>query len=377
MTEAHTGGTVDQGLAGVIVGTTAISTVGKEGIGLRYRGYSIEDLATHSTFEEVAYLLLYGRLPTHLELLNYQKKLISGQLLPQELKDLCESLPETAHPMDVLRTACSVLGCLEPETDDYNNIDIVNRLIPFCVSTLLYWYFAKTKHRRINTRSHQPSIAGHFLSLFFGKEADAEARRALDVSFILYAEHELNASTFAARVCTSTRSDVYSAIVAAIGTLRGPLHGGANEAAMNLINQFADVQSAEKGIKTLLKNKTVIMGFGHRVYKNVDPRSIIIKQIAKQLARRQGDKKKFAVAECIEKIIWEEKRLLPNLDFYSALVYYYLGIPTAFFTPLFVIARLSGWGAHIREQRANNHLIRPLAEYIGPEPRAYVVHPSK
>lgn len=372
MKEGTAPGMVDQGLAGIIVGKTAICTVGTEGEGLTYRGYSIEDLATYSTFEEVAYLLLYGHLATETALLKYKNKLISGQTLPQELKALCELLPESAHPMDVLRTACSVLGCLEPETDDYNDIDIVNRLIPLCVSVLLYWYFVKIKGRHLNTKSHQTSISGHFLSLFFGTEPNAESRRALDISFILYAEHELNASTFAARVCTSTRSDVYSAIVAAIGTLRGPLHGGANEAAMNLINQFSDVDSAEKGIRTLLKNKTVIMGFGHRVYKNFDPRSVIIKQVAKQLAKRQGDKLKFAIAECIEKIMLEEKNLFPNLDFYSALVYYYMGIPTDFFTPLFVISRLSGWGAHIREQRANNHLIRPLADYIGPAPRAYV-----
>ena len=372
MTEATAPGMVDQGLAGIIVGKTTICTVGTEGEGLTYRGYAIEDLAAYSTFEEVAYLLLYGHLATETALLKYQNKLISGQTLPQELKALCELLPESAHPMDILRTACSVLGCLEPETDDYNDIDIVNRLIPFCVSVLLYWYFVKIKGRRLNTKSHQTSISGHFLSLFFGTEPNAESRRALDISFILYAEHELNASTFAARVCTSTRSDVYSAIVAAIGTLRGPLHGGANEAAMNLINQFSDVDSAEKGIRTLLKNKTVIMGFGHRVYKNFDPRSVIIKQVAKQLAKRQGDKLKFSIAECIEKIMLEEKNLFPNLDFYSALVYYYMGIPTDFFTPLFVISRLSGWGAHIREQRANNHLIRPLADYIGPAPRAYV-----
>lgn len=373
MTQNQIVGAGHPGLADVVVGETAICTVGKQGVGLTYRGYSIEDLTTYSSFEEVAYLLLYGQLPTPTELLNYQQTLISGQSLPQPVQDLCVLLPKTAHPMDVLRTACSLLGCLEPETDKHRSRDVVNRLIPFCASVLLYWFFLKKEAQFIRTDTYQSSIAGHILTLWLKGDPDPEFRKALDVSLILYAEHEFNASTFATRVCTSTLSDVYSAVVGGIGTLKGPLHGGANEGAMQLIAQFPDVRSAEEGVRALLKNKTLMMGFGHRVYKNADPRSVIMKEWAKRLAERKGDKLKFPIAECIEKVMWEEKHLFPNLDFYSALVYHYLGIPTDFFTPLFVISRLSGWAAHIEEQRAHNVLIRPLAHYNGPKPRAYRV----
>lgn len=365
------------GLAGVIVGDTEISTVGKEGIGLTYRGYAIEALADKASFEEVAYLLLYGELPTKTELLNYEKKLILAQDLPEKIKKLCELLPINTHPMDVLRTTCSLLGCLEPETQDYTARDIINRLMPFCVSVLLYWYFLKTKDIRIPIVSQEPNLARHFLHLFLRGENKEQFSKALTASLILYAEHEYNASTFAARVCTSTLADVYSAIVAGIGTLRGPLHGGANEAAMTLINQFKDVENAESGLRKLLEDKALIMGFGHRVYKKADPRSAIAKAWAKALSLQHPEEYKFQVAERIEKIMWEEKHLFPNLDFYSALVYHYMGIPTEFFTPLFVIARLSGWGAHIVEQRSNNHLIRPLANYIGSEPRSYVPQESR
>jgi 2-methylcitrate synthase len=365
------------GLAGVVVGDTAISTVGKEGVGLTYRGYAIEDLAAKASFEEVAYLLLYGALPTQMELINYQKKIMLAQDLPEKIKKLCELLPMSTHPMDVLRTTCSLLGCLEPETKDYQAIDIINRLMPFCISVLLYWYFLKTKDLRIEIQSQELTVPKHFLHLFLRGEPDNMFSEALTASLILYAEHEYNASTFAARVCTSTLSDVYSAIVSGIGTLRGSLHGGANEAAMNLIDQFKDVQDAALGMRKLLDNKILIMGFGHRVYKKEDPRSAIAKSWAKALSLQHAEGYKFQVAECIEKIMWEEKHLFPNLDFYSALVYHYMGIPTEFFTPLFVISRISGWGAHILEQRVDNHLIRPLANYIGSEPRAYVSQESR
>ncbi len=360
------------GLAGITVGETAISTVGKKGKGLTYRGYSIEDLANHARFEEVAYLLIHGTLPTKVELNTYKKRLIQGQSLPIAICRVLEQLPVKTNPMDVLRTAVSTLGCLEPESLRHTAEFIADKLMSFCVSSLLYWYAFQTNDQHLTVISEQNSIAGHFLYLLQGHVPDAEFRKALDVSLILYAEHEFNASTFAARVCTSTESDFYSAIVAAIGTLRGPLHGGANEAAMKMINQYDDVPSAEAGTRLLLEQKAVVMGFGHRVYKESDPRTSIIKPWAKKLADRFGDPKKFLIAEAIERVMWDEKKIFANLDFYSALVYFYLGIPTSFFTPLFVISRLSGWTAHIREQRANNRLIRPLADYIGPDPRPYV-----
>jgi len=360
------------GLAGVVAGRTSLSTVGKEGCGLTYRGYSIEDLAAQATFEEVAWLLLRGELPTTQQLAEYRVRLRSLRELPAALKAVLEQLPDTAHPMDVLRTGCSALGCLEPETAATGAFDVVDRLLATFPSMLAYWHWFQTKTMRIETVSEEDSIAGHFLHLLHGQRPSAIHRQALDASLILYAEHEFNASTFTARVVTSTLSDFYSAITGAIGTLRGPLHGGANEAAFDLINRFATPDEAERGVMDLLARKEKIMGFGHRVYRDCDPRSPIIQQWAKRLADEVGDSRLYAVSERIEAVLRREKKLFPNLDFYSASAFHFLGIPTLFFTPLFVFSRTAGWAAHILEQRSENRLIRPTAEYIGSETRPFV-----
>lgn len=360
------------GLAGIVVGDTAISTVGKEGLDLTYRGYSIHDLAAMATFEEVAYLLIHGELPNHNELQAYQEKLMMLRDLPDPLKLLLENIPAKTHPMDVLRTGCSMLGTLEPESRQYQQQDIADRLIASVPGMLLYWYHFQHEGKRIKTHSAEPNIASHFLYLLQGKKPDAEHTRAIDVSLILYAEHEFNASTFAARVTASTESDFYSSIVTGIGTLRGPLHGGANEAAMDLIAKFKNPDDAEHGIRKMLAEKAKIMGFGHRVYKKSDPRSDIIKEWSKKLSAAAKDGYLYPISERIEKIMWDEKHLFPNLDFYSATTYHFCGIPTPMFTPLFVMSRISGWSAHIIEQRKDNRLIRPDADYIGPAPRAFV-----
>ncbi|RDI48830.1 bifunctional 2-methylcitrate synthase/citrate synthase [Aquicella lusitana] len=361
-----------RGLEKVIVGDTAISTVGKEGVGLTYRGYDIHDLAAYSTFEEVAFLLLYGRLPTLAELQNYRDRLIKLRRLPNELKLMLETIPASAHPMEVLRTSVSMLGTLESESAQYTEHNIADRLIACTPSMLLYWYQYHRNSQRIETwNSEEQTIAGYFLHLLHGKKPDDEIRRCMDVSLILYAEHEFNASTFAARVTASTESDFYSAIVTAIGTLRGALHGGANEEAMRLISMFKTPEQAETGIKDMLAKKTKIMGFGHRVYKKSDPRSDIIKSWSQKLSAHARDGYLYAVSEAIEKVMMNEKKLFPNLDFYSATAYHFCGIPTPLFTPIFVMSRLSGWSAHIFEQRADNRLIRPEANYIGPAPRPF------
>lgn len=361
------------GLEGIIVGDTAISTVGKEGLGLTYRGYDIHDLAAHSTFEEVAYLLVYGQLPTLAQLQAYKEKLVKMRRLPNELKLLLETIPGSVHPMDVLRTGTSMLGALESENAQYSGQQIADRLIACTPGILLYWYQFHRNNTRIETwQSEEQTIAGYFLHLLHGKKPDDEQRRAVDVSLILYAEHEFNASTFSARVTISTGSDFYSGIVSAIGTLRGPLHGGANEEAMRLISQFKTPDLAEAGVKEMLAKKDKIMGFGHRVYKISDPRSDIIKGWSKKLSEHARDGYLYAISERIEKIMWDEKKLFPNLDFYSATTYHFCGIPTPLFTPIFVMARLSGWSAHILEQRANNRLIRPEGTYTGPAPRPFV-----
>lgn len=360
------------GLADITAGETALCTVGKEASGLTYRGYRIDDLAEKASFEEVAYLLLYGKLPTTIELKTYQEKLIKLRGLPESLRHLLEMIPANAHPMDVLRTACSMLGNLEPESPQHNQHDIADKLIACVPSMLLYWYQFHQTGKRLVTESDETTIAGYFLELLHHTKPNAEHRRALDVSLILYAEHEFNASTFAARVTASTESDFYSAIVTAIGTLRGPLHGGANEAAMELIEKFQTPDEAEKAIRDMLAIKTKIMGFGHRVYKTNDPRSDVIKAWSKKLSVDANDAYLYPVSERIEKILWDEKKLFPNLDFYSASAYHFAGIPTSLFTPIFVMARLTGWSAHIMEQRANNRLIRPLADYVGPEPQDFI-----
>jgi 2-methylcitrate synthase len=360
------------GLAGVVAGRTAIASVGREGRGLEYRGYGIEDLAAHACFEEVAHLLLHGELPTAGQLEAFRDRLIGKRSLPDALRATLERLPASAHPMDVLRSGCSMLGCLEPETSAERQHEIAERMLAAFPSMLLYWHRYHGDGTQIDTQSDAKSVAGHFLHLLHGKEPDATLEKAMDVSLVLYAEHEFNASTFAARVAASTLSDFYSAITAAIGTLRGPLHGGANEAAMELIERFADADEAERAIRDALTSKQKIMGFGHRVYRTGDPRSAIIKDWAQRLGEAIGDRRLFAVSQRIEKVMWDEKKLFANLDFYSASAYHFMGIPTNLFTPIFVCSRVAGWAAHVFEQRGDNRLIRPGADYIGPDSRRVV-----
>jgi len=365
------------GLAGVTAGETSIATVGKEGKGLTYRGYSIYDLAEHSNFEEVAYLLIYGRLPKRAELDEYRTKLRGLRGLPASLKSVLEQIPRSAHPMDVMRTGCSMLGTLEPEGPGRDQIAVANRLTACFSAMLLYWHQFHTSGKRIDTETDDDSTAGHFLHLLHGKKPEELHRRAIDVSLILYAEHEYNASTFTARTIASTLPDFYSAVTGAIGALRGPLHGGANEAAMELIEKYATPDEAERGILEMIAAKRLIMGFGHRVYKISDPRSDVIKAWSRKLAEAQGDKRLYLVSERIEEAMRREKKLFPNLDFYSASAYHFCGIPTAIFTSLFVVARITGWAAHIIEQRADNRLIRPNADYIGPDPRPFAPMASR
>ena len=359
------------GLAGIVAGRTSLATVGKQGKGLTYRGYTIEDLAEHVSFEETAHLLLYGKLPTPTELDQYRTRLVGMRDLPEPLRTVLEQLPASARPMDVLRTGCSTLGCLEPEVSFKDQHRIADRLLALFPGMLLYWYHFHRDGQRIDGRTEEDSIAGHYLSLLHGRPPSALHRRAMDVSLTLYAEHEFNASTFAARVAASTLSDFYSTVTAAIGTLRGPLHGGANEAAMELIDRFQTPDQAEEGILETLGRKEKIMGFGHRVYRECDPRSDIIKAWSRKLADAAGDRRLYPVSERIETVMRREKKLFPNLDFYAATAYHFLGIPTEMFTPIFVMSRTAGWAAHVIEQRGDNRLIRPTAEYIGPETRPW------
>jgi 2-methylcitrate synthase len=360
------------GLAGIIAGESAISTVGQEGKGLTYRGYSIDDLAAKATFEEVAYLLHYGKLPTKDELAAYTKKLVSLRHLPEELKKVLKLIPKNTHPMDVLRTGCSMLGTLEPEENFSQQHKIADRLLALFPGMMCYWYAYHFQSKEISGESDEQTVGGHFLALLHGRRPTKLEADMMNASLILYAEHEFNASTFAARVTAGTLSDFYSAITTAIGTLRGPLHGGANEAAMELIEKFKSPDEAEKGLMDMLAAKAKIMGFGHRVYKDCDPRSDIIKAWSHKLAESKHAMLLYDVSERIETVMRREKKLFPNLDFYSASAYHYCGIPTPLFTPIFVMSRITGWSAHIFEQRADNRLIRPSSEYTGPEPRKFI-----
>ena len=346
--------------------------MGKEGAGLTYRGFDIYDLAENARFEEVAYLLIHGSLPSASELDEYVTRLKGYRGLPQELRNVLEAIPADSHPMDVLRTGCSMLGNLEPETDFSQQLDVADRLLAAFPSMMLYWYRYHADGKRIETATDDDSIAGHFLHMLHDKPPSDFHQQVLDVSLILYAEHEFNASTFTARVIAATLSDFYSAITGAIGALRGPLHGGANEAAMELIERFESAEAADAGVRAMLAGKEKIMGFGHRVYTTSDPRNKVIKKLSERLAGEMGDDRLFAVSEAVENVMWTEKKLFPNADFYSASAYHFMGIPTALFTPIFVCSRITGWAAHVMEQRANNRLIRPAADYTGPSLQAWV-----
>ena len=357
------------GLRGQTAGETELCTVGKTGTGLTYRGYDISDLAEQTTFEEVAYLILYGELPNSQQLADYKSKLQSLRGLPNQLKATLENIPKSAHPMDVMRTGCSMLGNLEPEGEFENQQEVADRLLAVLPSIINYWYRFSHEGVRVEVETDDASLAGHFLSTLLGKSYDEMFRRVMDVSLILYAEHEFNASTFTARVCASTLSDMHSCVTGAIGSLRGPLHGGANEAAMELIEQFDSPEAAKQRVLEMLDAKEVIMGFGHAIYRESDPRNAIIKGWAEKLADKVGDSTLYPISCAVEKTMWDEKKLFANADFFHASAYHFIGIPTKLFTPIFVMSRVTGWTAHIMEQRSNNRIIRPSAAYIGPEPR--------
>jgi len=360
------------GLRGQSAGVTALCTVGKTGSGLTYRGFDIKELAEKAKFEEVAYLLLKGKLPNQAELDHYIAKLKGLRGLPDALKTVLEQIPKDAHPMDVMRTGASMLGNLETEESFDEQQDVADRLLAVLPSIICYWYRFSHDGVRIDTETDDASVGGHFLHMLRGEPASELHAHVMNVSLILYAEHEFNASTFTARVCASTLSDMHSCITGAIGSLRGPLHGGANEAAMAMIENWASPEEAEREMLGMLERKEKIMGFGHAIYRESDPRNAIIKEWSKKLAEDVGDTVLYPVSVRCEEVMWREKKLFCNADFFHASAYHFMDIPTKLFTPIFVMSRLTGWAAHVFEQRANNRIIRPSADYIGPEKSEWV-----
>jgi 2-methylcitrate synthase len=360
------------GLRGQSAGDTRLCTVGKSGSGLTYCGYDIAELAENAKFEEVAYLLYHGELPTKDQLEQYLTKLKGLRALPDALKAVLENIPASAHPMDVMRTGISMLGNLETEMSFDEQHDAADRMIAIMPSIMCYWYKFSHDGVRIETVTDDESVAGHFLHMLRGEKPNEMHQRVMDVSLILYAEHEFNASTFTARVCASTLSDLHSCVTGAIGTLRGPLHGGANEAAMDMIENWKSPAEARENILGMLERKDKIMGFGHAIYSESDPRNVIIKKWSEKLAEEVGDTTLYPVSVEVEKVMWEEKKLFCNADFFHASAYNFMSIPTKLFTPIFVCSRVTGWTAHVIEQRSNNRIIRPSADYIGPDSRLWV-----